>query len=209
MPANVDVPHRGAGGAARPDGRLDLDPPPFPPGEPIWQLWSERLTPPAGLDFLGAVPTARAWLLPCPSCVQGWALLAPSAVDPHGYDLDLTAGCSRDCSSDEVAWWWLWRRCEMPPARNPGPPDERARRYARGAVRLILGELPDRPSERQLTNAAYQAGRWLQAAALPVEPVATALLAAGRRAGLAPDTLAPKLAAALTAGRARPGRLPS
>jgi hypothetical protein len=88
------------------------------------------------------------------------------------------------------------------------PADERSRRYAAGALRRILDALPDRPSEHELNRAAFAAGHWLEAGALPTEPVAGTLLAAAARANLDFDTIASKLAAALTAGRARPGRLP-
>ena len=81
-------------------------------------------------------------------------------------------------------------------------------RRAAGIVRRILKDLPDQPTKRQLTGAAYQAGGWLETGKLMAAPVADALLAAADRAGFDPDTIAPVLADALTAGRARPGRLP-
>jgi hypothetical protein len=169
-------------------GLLELDPLPFPPGLPGWQLWSERFTPPTGLDLLGAVPTEKAWLLPCPSCLQGWALLLPSAADPFGYDINLTAGCSRACEPEAVAWWWLWRRGELPP---PEPPDERAIRYARGVVRKQIAAAKADPR-----RAAYETGRWCRAAAL--DP-ALALAAAATEAGVQADTLLQPFQAGLAA----------
>jgi hypothetical protein len=125
----------------------------------------------------------------------------------YGYRLAAEIECSQGCEAPEILWWQGWRLADLT-AHEPVEPDERARRYAAGALRRILGELPEVPTERQLTGSAYQTGRWLETGRLPAEPVAGTLLAAAARAGLDPVTIAPKLAAALTAGRARPGRLP-
>jgi hypothetical protein len=111
------------------------------------------------------------------------------------------------CDAPEILWWQNWRLGDLP-ALEPGEPDERARRYATGVVRRILGELSDVPSVRQLRRAAFVVGNWLDASGLPVELIAEALMGAAARAGLDPISIAPVLAAALTAGRARPGRVP-
>jgi hypothetical protein len=108
------------------------------------------------------------------------------------------------CDAPEILWWQNWRLGDLP-ALEPGEPDERARRYATGALRRILGELPDHPSLPQLRRAAFTVGTWLDASGLSVDLIAETLLGAAARAGLDPIAIAPVLAAALTAGRARPG----
>jgi hypothetical protein len=60
----------------------------------------------------------------------------------------------------------------------------------------------------ELRRAAFAAGGWLEAGQPPAGPVAAALLGAARRAGLDPTSLVQELAAAVLAGRARPGRTP-
>jgi hypothetical protein len=191
--------------------RLEPDPIPAtflaerPPGE----LWAEQ--PPSGQwALMRPTETAIGWLVMCPACHSspcGWCRLLPDPADRFDYVLDLANGCSHGCEGPEVSWWHLWRSGLLPP-HEPLPADERTRRRARGIVRRIIEGVPERPSERQLTGAAYQSGRWLEQGELPAELVADPLLAAAGRAGLDPATIAPKLAAALTAGRAHPGRLP-
>ena len=74
------------------------------------------------------------------------------------------------------------------------------------AVRGIVRELPRHPALPELRRAAFACGGWIEAGDLPAEPVVMALLDVADRAGVSADDV---LAAALTAGRARPGRLPS
>jgi hypothetical protein len=182
------------------------DPLPYPAGDPSNHLWCVGHVPPDGFEFLGAVATKACWLLPCPACCVGWVPLVPDG-SRFVYRLVAEIGCSAACEAPEILWWQGWRLGDLP-ALKPMEAGERDQRYATGALRRILGDLPARPTKRQLTGAAYQSGGWLETGDLPAAPVAHALLAAADRAGLDPDTIAPELAAALTAGRARPGRLP-
>src|SRR5215207_6307520 len=70
------------------------DPPPFPAGKPYeWNLCAQR-TPPMGWEFLGAQPSAVAWVLPCPACQQGWVGLRPDG-EPYGYVIAYDLGCTR------------------------------------------------------------------------------------------------------------------
>jgi hypothetical protein len=121
-----------------------------------------------------------------------------------GYRLAAEIGCSRGCEAPEVLWCQsllLSKLVEL-------EPDERARRYARGTIRGILGQLPELPTMPQLCRATFAVGNWLDASGLSVERIAEALLDAAARTGFDPIAIAPELDAALTAGRARPGRLP-
>ena len=54
--------------------------------------------------------------------------------------------------------------------RLPDPADKQTRRHAADSVRRILENLTERPSERQLTGAAHQSGRWLERGDLTREP---------------------------------------
>jgi hypothetical protein len=190
--------------------RRDPIPPELLADRPPGELWAPTGVPPSGPWALDQpTETAIGWLVVCPcDCCQGWCRLLPDPGDRFDYVLDLVNGCSRGCPPEELAWWRLWRLGQIPP-REPLPADQRGQCYARGALRRVLGELPERPTLPELRRAAFAAGRWLAAGELPAAPVARALLAAADRAGLDPHTLASKLAADLSAGRARPGRLPS
>jgi hypothetical protein len=185
--------------------RIEPDPLPFPAGEPErGEQWAPGGAPPAGLAFLGCQGTLEAWLAPCPCCCRGWVPVLPLGdADPYAYRLAVEAGCSRGCEPPAVAWWHAWKMGDLPP---PVPPDDRAERYARGAIRRLLAALPERPSLARLKAAAFWAGQWLAAGRLPTEPVADALLHAAVRAGL--DEHVEALASAVTAGRAKPGRVP-
>jgi hypothetical protein len=163
--------------------------------------------PTGGWVFFRPTETAIGWLIVCPTNCTGWCRLLPDPADPYDYVLDLANGCSRDCEAEEVAWWHLWRSGLLP-LREPLPADEQTRRRAAGMVRRILIDLPELPTERQLTGAAYRSGSWLETGGLPTELVADPLLTAAARAGFDPVIIAPKLATALMAGRARPGKLP-
>jgi hypothetical protein len=199
-----------AGGGARPDGRIEPDRIPaamLADRAPV-EMRAPTGVPPSGQwAFSRPTETAIGLLVVCPSCCQGWCRLLPDPTDPYDYVLDLANGCSHGCEVEEVAWWHLWRAGLLPP-REPLLADEQIRRRAAGIIRRILTDLPEQPSERQLTGAAYQSGRWLERGELPAELVADPLLAAAARAGLDLAIVALKLAAALTAGRAHPGRLP-
>jgi hypothetical protein len=183
---------------------LPLGPCPIRSGTPPGEQWAPLGTPPDTFTFMGAVPTRRCWMVPCPCCGTGWVLVVPDGTD-YGYGLAAEVGCNAGCAPPEIAWWHLLRLGERPP---PEPPDERAKRYAAGAIRRILATLPERPSMTELRRAAFTAGGWLEAGQLRAGPIAAALLGAARRAGLEPASLVPELAAAVLAGRARPGRTP-
>jgi hypothetical protein len=122
--------------------------------------------------------------------------------DAGGWRLAAEIGCSRGCSESDIWWWHLWRNGNLPPPPAPGP---RQRRYAEAALNRILSELPGRPDATRLRRAAYDAGRFLQAADLDPYPVADALVAAADRAGI--EDINP-LIAAMAAGRSDPVRLP-
>jgi hypothetical protein len=188
-------------------GRVDHDPTPIPSGTPPGELWCPAGLPPDPFEFMGAVPSQKCWLYPCPSpWCGGWVALLPCGWDR--YQLAGEVGCSSGCDEDQVHRWQFWRLGVLvhDPAEDT---DEEDRRRAAGIVCAIVRDLPELPCERQLISSAYRTGRWLGQSKLPSELVADPLLAAAARAGLDSIAIAPKLAAALTAGRARPGRLPS
>ena len=155
---------------------------------------------------MGAVQTVRCWMYPCPACCQGWVALLPDGTQ-YGYSIATSLGCSTGCSGPDIAWWQLWRLGCLPP-RDVVPATARARAYARAVIRRQLAELPAAPTAEQLRKTAYQLGRWLEAGNLSADLVAPALLAAGKRSGLGREVLASPLAAAVTAGRADPARVP-
>ena len=152
---------------------------------------------------MGAVQTVRCWMYLCPACVVGWIALVPDG-SRYGYAIETAAGCS----GPEIVWWQLWRLGCLPP-REVVPATARAKAYAKAVIRRQLADLPAWPTADQLRSAAYQLGRWLEAGDLSADVVAPALLAAGERAGLARDELVSPLAAAVTAGRADPARVPT
>lgn len=180
---------------------------PYRTGRPPQSLWSPAGSPPDGFDFRGAVATTRCWMAPCPCCCSGWVALVPDG-SRYGYAIETAAGCSCGCSGPEIAWWHLWRLGCLPP-REPATVTGRTRAYAKAVIRRQLADLPNRPTADQLRGVAFQLGRWLEAADLPADLVAPALLAAGERAGLARADLAAPLAAAVTAGRSDPARAPA
>jgi hypothetical protein len=161
-----------------------------------------RPPPPDGFEFLGAKPApgGRWYRYLCPSCCAATVALVP---DGTGWRMASEMGCSRGCPQPLVELWQLIRLGEPVP---PPPPDERGRRYALAAVRRIVRELPAKPSLPELKRAAFACGGWVEAGWLDSDPVARALAAAARRAGCGSSTT---LAAAMAAGRARPGRLPA
>ena len=158
---------------------------------------------PFGLEFIGCRATLEGFMLPCPSCCTGWVPVLPDGTQ-FGYRLASEAGCSDGCDGPSVAWWHAWRMGELPPRAQP---DERAKRYALGCIKRALVDIPDKPTLAQLKGAAFEIGSWLQAGGLDTGPAAHALLGAAKRAGL--DDQAMVLASAVSAGRARPGRIPA
>src|SRR3954454_18430702 len=100
-------------------------------------------TPPIALKFLGAKPTTGGYLLPCPRCVQGWALLVPTG-EPYSYTVSLGHGCSRGCAAEDIAHWHMLRNGELPPVPTDRP-DQRAQRYGAAVVRNELRRLRERP----------------------------------------------------------------
>lgn len=183
-----------------------MAPLPLPDAEPPpARAWCRAGTPPDGFEFLGAVATEECFLMVCPACLIGWVAIVPDGTR-FGYRLASEIGCSAGCDPPEVAWWHLWRLGELPP---PPPPGERARRYAAGAIRRTLADLPERPSRDQLRRVAFDAGRWLEAGGLSTNAVARVLLDAAGRAALDGPALSAELAASIQAGRAQPGRVPA
>src|SRR3954447_1427995 len=143
--------------------RLRPDPLPLPDvGRPPRDRLCPEGTPPIGLEFLGATATLGGYLLPCPCCVQGWALLLPTG-EPYGYRVALEHGCSRGCAVEDIARWHLVRCGELP-RDPPPPPDERARRYGAAVVRGELRRLLESPPADRLgglRRAAFVAGQFL------------------------------------------------
>src|SRR3954463_5846856 len=123
--------------------RLEPDPLPLPDvGRPPHHRLCPEGTPPIGLEFLGAKATTGGYLLPCPCCVQGWALLVPTG-EPCSYTVSLGHGCSRGCAGPHIAWCHAWRCMDLPP--EPAVvPDEKGRRYAVAAVRNEMRQLLER-----------------------------------------------------------------
>ena len=120
------------------------NPLPCPTGDPPDHFWCPGHVPPDGFEFMGAVVTKACWFLPCPvDCCPGWVPLVPDG-SRFGYRLAAEDGCTRGCEAPEILWWQNWRLGDLP-ALERGEPDERARRYATGVVRRILGELSDVP----------------------------------------------------------------
>ena len=198
------------GDAQRPDLPLPLpaispDELPFPAGEPErGEQWAPAGVPPTGLEFLGCRGSLECWLMPCPSCCRGWVPIVPDGT-PDGYRLAAEVGCTIGCAESHIRWWHLWRLGLLPPSAPSDP--GRTRRYAAACIRRILEGLPDRPTAEQLRRAAFQIGGWLEAGGLRPDDAAAALLSAARRANV--QGLGAQLAEAMTAGRARPGRVPT
>jgi hypothetical protein len=164
------VPHRGAGGGARPDDRIEPDPLPFPPGDPPPEVWCEYGTPPDGFLWLGAKATVRCWLYPCPACCAGWVPLVPSSADERDYELG-PIGCSRGCEHEAVARWHRLKTRR----HEPFQPDERERRYARRVIESRLSEASEKPR-----RTAIACGQWCASAGFaPPILLATVADAAG------------------------------
>jgi hypothetical protein len=153
-----------------------------------------------GFALLGAKPTrsGRWWRYLCPACCE-----ATVAIVPHGQGWRLAAeiGCSRGCSEAAIRFWQAWRCGEIPPE---APADERAQRYAGGAVRRILAELPGRPTAAELAHAAFRCGQFVEAGKLDPEPIVAALTDEAVRAGVELEPVA----SAMATGTTRPARLP-
>lgn len=158
--------------------------------------------PPDAFAFPGAKRTRIDfwWRYLCPACCAATVALIPSGRG--GWRIASEIGCSRGCAPAAIDAWQAWRCGEGLPAAEL---DDRARRYAMGAVRRVLDEIPAQPTLTQLIKAAFRCGQLVEAADIDARAVAGALWRAAARAGL---TDAEKLATALTAGRAKPARLP-
>lgn len=183
---------------------VDPGPLPFEEGEPEFgEAWSPGGAPPSGLEFVGCRGTQECFVVPCPVCLEGWAAVLPDGSE-FGYRLAHEYGCSAGCEPELVAWWRAWRCGVLPPRLEP---NDRARRYAAGAIRRELADLPERPTMPQLRAKAYRIGQWLAAGGLDADGAAGALVAAAERAGLAEHVLT--LADVMTAGRAKPARIPA
>lgn len=183
---------------------IEPDPPPFAPGQPPPITLSLAGTPPCGFEFLGAKPTVRGWLLPCPCCVQGWCALLPSDADPHGYELAAEAGCSRGCSPEDIAWWQAWRLGELP-SQVPREPDRQARRYLAGAVRHAARRIVEAQDPLAvLKREAFALGSLAAGTGADPAEIAHALGVAARHARLPAEPAARAIGAAVLAGTAQP-----
>ena len=191
MTAIMDVPHRGAGGAARPDGRLEPDPLPCAAGDPPATMLLPDGRPPDAFTFLAATRTRVGWLYPCPDCQQGWTVLVPAG---DGYAIDLKVGCSRQCDPALIHRWHQIRNGVVP------EPDERGQRYANAVVRSALAEIA---AGQEPLRRARTAGSYADAAEHDRLDLARKLTqAAHGRVTLE------QVHAAVLEGAARPGRLP-
>jgi hypothetical protein len=183
------------------------DDPAIPVAEPPSNLWCHARTLPIGEWVLGGPkPSSFGWHISCPSCLDGRAALDPDPSDPFGYIL-AAEPCTRGCDPELIQWWHLWRSGELPPTLQVEH-DGRAQRYARAVLRRIAADLQKQPTEARLKRAAYDAGRWAAAGGIEPTPVAGALLAAVAGA-VSTETSRKLVASNLTAGMARPARVPS
>ena len=68
---------------------------PFEEGEPDrGELWCPGGAPPSGLEFLGCRGTYMCWVIPCPSCLEGWTAVLPLALAPQLLGLGTTASAA-------------------------------------------------------------------------------------------------------------------
>jgi hypothetical protein len=186
------------------DIEVEPGPLPFEEGEPDrGEMWCPGGAPPTGLEFLDCRGTLMCWVVPCPACLEGWSAVLPDGTE-FGYRLAHEYGCSLGCEPPDVLWCHLLRCGILPPRPEPG---ERARCYALAAARRELAEVAQRPTLAQLKSTGYRVGQWLAAGALDVDSAAQALVGAAQRAGLADQILT--IADAVTAGRAKPARVPA
>lgn len=182
----------------------DPDPLPFEPGQPPAEVCCAAGTPPCGFEFLGAKATVLGWLLPCPCCCQGWCALLPSVTDPCGYELAMTAGCSRGCHPEDIAWWHIWRQGELPPAIEK--PDRQAIARIRGAVIEAaerIGAAADKPAT--IKREALAIGALAARVGAPVSMVENGLAVAAAAAGCGGmmDTIVAAVAAGAGCSRER------
>ena len=190
---------------------LEPDPLPLPDvGRPPRHRLCPEGTPPIGLEFLGAKATLGGYLLPCPCCVQGWALLVPTG-EPYSYAVSLGHGCSRGCAGPDIAWWHAWRCMDLPPepavvARREGP----AVRGGRGAERDAPAPRAQarRPGARP-RRVAFKAGQFMAASGFTQETILADLLRVAAGLGAEPGAVRTPLAQALAAGQAKPRSAPA
>jgi hypothetical protein len=173
--------------------RIEPDPLPVPAGAAPFVTVATS-GPPDGLTFLGARETVGGWLLHCPCCCSGWVPLAPRG---DGYEIELSIGCTRGCDPNEITWWHCWRTGTLPPETEP---DERQRRYARGAVKNALAAALE---GKNPLSAARDAGRFAAAAGYHPNALSVAFVAAAN--GKVDEHT---LLNAIRVGAATPGRLP-
>ena len=185
---------------------LEPDPLPVLAGDPPRHRLCPEGTPPIGLEFLGVKATVGGYLLSCPCCVQGWALLVPDG-QPYGYGVSLGHGCSRGCAGPDIAWWHAWRCMDLPP--EPAVvPDEKGRRYAVAAVRGEMRRLLElRPADpvRGLSTVAFKAGQFMAATGFDQDVILSDLLRVAAGLGAEPSAVRTPLAA----GQAKPRSAPA
>jgi hypothetical protein len=190
-------------------GLIEPDPLPFPLGEPPRRLQARDGAPPDGLEYLGARSTRGGWLYPCPSCCRGHVLLVPSENDPYGYEIGLSAGCSRGCDPAAIAWWQLVRLGEIPPP-EPAEETERSRHYVRGALRHAVHRiLKDTDPAARLSREAYELGRLAASAGIDPEAIIQGLAVIVNAAGLPAETAVATIQRNVRAGMGRPRRIPA
>lgn len=191
---------------AAPAGQSQVEPGPLPcdEGLPEWgEAWAPGGAPPAGLEFIGARPTLRGWMLPCPACLVGWVPIVPDGTR-FGYRVAVELGCidvsdgldrPGGCEAPDVAWWHSWRMGVLPPREPPG---DRQRRYAYAAVRNALDDVLQ---GKDPIGRARDAGRFAEAAGFDLQSLAAAFARAGK-------VQLQDVLPSLLVGAATPARLP-
>jgi hypothetical protein len=154
---------------------------------------------------MGALPTARCWVMRCPACCEGWCALLPAG---RGYRI-APIGCSSGCDPLETEWWHLWRTGLLPPP-IPIEADAAARRYVTGAIRHAAHRIASAGSLlRQLGQLRHEAQALAALAAgegVELAQVARALAAAARHLEMPAGGAASAIRLGLIAGAARPRR---
>jgi hypothetical protein len=191
--------------AAARDDAYPGGPCPIVSGTPPGEQWAPLGTPPDGFEFMGAVPTRRCWMLPCPVCNVGWCPVVPDGTD-HGYRLAAEIGCNAGCEAPDVAWCHLHQLGERPP-REPVAPSEVDRLKVFGAARNATWRIVEaRDPVARLKSEAYRLGEYAGGKGVDPHPAARVLAVAARHAGIPVETAVAAITSSILVGCARPRR---